>query len=323
MKNWKKLFVPLIVFIAVFIAHMLYYKIVSQNASPIWWKLYVVTQTYFISFSLGLSFAFGAFALTMMKKSSKGAVAGSTAIALLVWFTSACGAPIIAVVLGVVGVGIGSTALPPSASALMTITFITFGYLWLKRKSLSCGDVCAAKTAQNAEMFRDIGLDIEKFSSQQCVTGDLYSKTFQTQNNRPKHMKYFDGMVSDIYGKRISEILNAKKQGQTVVGNFCVFVPEELILAVNGVSIGLCAGSQGPIPEAEKVLPRNICPLVKSAYGYALTQSNPYFQAVDFVCGETTCDAKKEDMGINEQENPDVCNGNSADEAPERQRPLA
>lgn len=304
MKNWRKIIVPLIVFIGVFVAHILYYKIVSQNSSPIWWKLYVVTQTYFISFSLALSFAFGAFALTMMRSRSKSAVAGSAVIAFLVWFTSACGAPMIAIVLGIVGIGFGTTALPPIASAIMTIVFISLGYLWLKKKSLSCGDLCAAKTAKNAEMFKDIGLDMEKFSSQQCVGGDLYSKTFKAQSNRPKSMEYFDNIVSDIYGSRIREILNAKRQGQTVVGNFCIFVPEELILAVNGVSIGLCAGSQGTIPDAEKILPRNICPLVKSAYGYALTKSNPYFQIVDFVCGETTCDAKKKTWELMNKEIP-------------------
>lgn len=304
MKNWRKLIIPLSVFIAVFIAHLLYYKIVSQNSSPIWWKLYVVTQMYFIGFSLGLSFAFGAYALTMMRSRSKSAVAGSAVIAFLVWFTSACGAPMIAIVFGIVGIGIGTTALPPIASALMTILFISLGYLWLKRKSLSCADACAAKTKENAEAFKDIGLDIEKFSSQQCITGDLYSKTFKTQDNRPKAMEYFDNMVSDIYGSRVKEILSAKKQGQIVVGNFCVFVPEELILAAGGVSIGLCAGSQAPIADAEKVLPRNICPLVKSAYGYALTKANPYFQTVDFVCGETTCDAKKKTWELMNKEIP-------------------
>jgi benzoyl-CoA reductase/2-hydroxyglutaryl-CoA dehydratase subunit BcrC/BadD/HgdB len=304
MKNWKKIIAPVIAFTTVFIAHILYYKIVSQNSSPIWWKLYNVTETYLISFSLALSFAFGAYAITMVKNKSKSAVAGSAAITFLVWFTSACGAPILAVTLGLIGVGIGSAELPPKATALMTIVFISFGFFWLKRKSLSCRDVCAQKTQENAEAFKDIGLDIEKFSSQQCVTGDLYSKTFKMQDNRPKGMEYFDNMVSDIYGSRIKEILSAKKQGQIVVGNFCVFVPEELILAVNGISIGLCAGSQAPIADAEKVLPRNICPLVKSAYGYALTKSNPYFQTVDFVCGETTCDAKKKTWELMNKEIP-------------------
>lgn len=304
MNGWKKIIAPLIVFAVVFAGHILYYKIVSQNSSPIWWKLYKVTETYLVSFSLALSFAFGAYAISIMKNRSKSALAGSTLLALLVWFTSACGAPILAVLLGVIGVGIGSTSLPPKASALITVVFISFGFFWLKRKSTSCGDICSAKTKENAEVFKEIGLDIEKFSSQQCITGDLYSKTFGSQQNRPSAMEYFDKMAYDIYGNRIKELITAKKQGKTIVGNFCVFVPEELILASDNISIGLCGGSQSPIADAEKVLPRNICPLVKSAYGYALTKSNPYFQVVDFVCGETTCDAKKKTWELMDREIP-------------------
>ncbi len=304
MKKTYELLITLGVFIAVFFGHVLFYKVVSQNSSPIWWKLFVLTETYLISFSLALAFAFGAYAIFMVKDRSKGAVAGSAAIAFLVWFTSACGAPILAVILGLVGVGVGSAALPPLVTTIMTIVFISFGFFWLKRKSDACAGSCAAKIQENVAAFKDIGLDIEKFSSQQCVTGDLYSKTFLEQNDRPKTMEYFDNMVSDIYGSRIRELLAAKKEGRVVVGNFCIFVPEELILAVNGISIGLCAGSQGPIHDAEKVLPRNICPLVKSAYGYAVTKSNPYFQTVDFISGETTCDAKKKTWELMNKEIP-------------------
>jgi len=296
----RSIIVALIVFVSVFIGHLLYYKIISQNSSPIWWKLYVVTEIYLISFSLALAFAFGAYALATVKNRSKTAVAGSAAVTLIVWFTSACGAPILAVALGLIGIGAGSAVLPPIATAFMTIIFVSFGFFWLNRKS----SVCAPKSQENAEAFKNIGVNIERFNAQQCITGSLYAETFKKQNNRPKGMEYFDDMVSDIYGKRIREILNAKKEGRIVVGNFCVFVPEELILAVNGVSIGLCAGSQGPIPDAERILPRNICPLVKSAYGYALTKSSPYFQSVDFVCGETTCDAKKKTWELMNKEIP-------------------
>ncbi len=106
-------------------------------------------------------------------------------------------------------------------------------------------------------------------------------------------MDYFDGIISEIHGGRVKELLDAKKQGKPVVGTFCVFVPEELILAAGGVCVGLCGGSQGSIPDAEKTLPRNICPMVKSAYGFKDGKICPYFQSVDFVYGETTCDAKK------------------------------
>ena len=44
-------------------------------------------------------------------------------------------------------------------------------------------------------------------------------------------------------------------------------------------------------PEAN--LPRNLCPLIKSSYGFALIDTCPYFYFSDLVVGETTCDGKK------------------------------
>jgi len=116
---------------------------------------------------------------------------------------------------------------------------------------------------------------------------------FLSQENRPQGMGYFDNMVSNIFTGRIQEMYDARQEGRPVVGTFCVYVPEEIILAANGVCVGLCGGSQGSIADAEKILPRNICPMVKSAFGFKVGRICPFFQVVDFVYGETTCDAKK------------------------------
>jgi len=106
-------------------------------------------------------------------------------------------------------------------------------------------------------------------------------------------MAYFDETVAEIHGGRIKELLGAKAEGRPVIGTFCVYIPEEVVVAAGGVCVGLCGGSQGSIPDAEKTLPRNICPMVKSAFGFKAGRICPYFQVVDFVYGETTCDAKK------------------------------
>ena len=47
------------------------------------------------------------------------------------------------------------------------------------------------------------------------------------------------------------------------------------------------------IAEAEKDLPKNLCPLIKSSYGFAKTDKCPFFYFSDLVVGETTCDGKK------------------------------
>ena len=57
--------------------------------------------------------------------------------------------------------------------------------------------------------------------------------------------------------------------------------------------VGLCSVSDETIPDAEKDLPRNLCPLIKSSYGFAKTDKCPYFFFSDLVVGETTCDGKK------------------------------
>ena len=84
-----------------------------------------------------------------------------------------------------------------------------------------------------------------------------------------------------------------KEQGKKVVGLFCSFVPLELVYAAGAIPIGLCAFSDEAIPAAEANLPRNLCPLIKASYGFALTDTCPYFYFSDIVVGETTCDGKK------------------------------
>ena len=106
-------------------------------------------------------------------------------------------------------------------------------------------------------------------------------------------MEYFDFVVSEIHGLRIKEILDAKDQGRKVIGTFCVFVPEEIVLALNALCIGLCAGAELGFEAAEQYLPRNTCSLIKSAFGFKLAKACPYIEATDMIVGENTCDGKK------------------------------
>ena len=148
------------------------------------------------------------------------------------------------------------------------------------------------------EMWKDLDMDVERFDKMRLMLGEMFTKTYLTQKNRPASMGYFDNMISEIHGGRIKELLDAKQEGKPVIGTFCVYIPEEIVLAAGGVCVGLCGGSQGSVPDAEKILPRNICPMVKSAFGFKAGRICPYFQAVDFVYGETTCDAKKKTWEI-------------------------
>ena len=63
-----------------------------------------------------------------------------------------------------------------------------------------------------------------------------------------------------------------KDNGGRIVGVYCSFVPQELLMAAGAAAAPLCASSDEPIPAAETKLPRNLCPLIKASYGFALTE---------------------------------------------------
>ncbi len=85
----------------------------------------------------------------------------------------------------------------------------------------------------------------------------------------------------------------AKRQGRPVVGILCEYTPRELIMAAGAVPVCLCGGSADTIPAAEEDLPANLCPLIKSTYGYHTQKNNPFLEMADLVVAETTCDGKK------------------------------
>lgn len=142
-------------------------------------------------------------------------------------------------------------------------------------------------------LYRKLGMDVEKHDKLMEVLSQVYSDFFLSQKYRPNNMEYFDWLVSEIHGKRIEELMALKNDGRPLVGTFCIFVPEEIVIAAGGACYGLCGGADFSIPDAERDLPRNICPLIKSAYGFKVQRTCPYTQISDFIYGETTCEAKK------------------------------
>ena len=88
-------------------------------------------------------------------------------------------------------------------------------------------------------------------------------------------------------------VKKVKDAGIPVIGSYCTYFPAELAIAAGATSVGLCSTSGETIPEAEKDLPANLCPLIKSSYGFAKTDKCPFFYFSDIVVGENTCDGKK------------------------------
>ncbi|WP_102399418.1 double-cubane-cluster-containing anaerobic reductase [Haloimpatiens massiliensis] len=147
--------------------------------------------------------------------------------------------------------------------------------------------------ADYREMWKKLNVNLEKHDQLCEILPELYGSVYLQQEDRPEGMNYFNYVVSEVHGARIQELEEHKEKGGKVIGTFCVFVPDEVILATGALGVGLCAGSQFWIEDGEKVLPKNLCPLIKAFTGAKIGATCPYFQSCDMLVGETTCDGKK------------------------------
>nr|WP_321465049.1 double-cubane-cluster-containing anaerobic reductase [uncultured Desulfobulbus sp.] len=142
-------------------------------------------------------------------------------------------------------------------------------------------------------MWEQLNLDIPAHDGLLAVLGKFYGDIYLSQSGRLQGMEYLDFVLSEVHGLRIKELQDAKAAGRTIIGTFCVFVPEELTLAAGAVHIGLCSGAEVGTAEAEQLVPRNTCALIKSFIGFKLARLCPFTESCDLVIGETTCDGKK------------------------------
>lgn len=142
-------------------------------------------------------------------------------------------------------------------------------------------------------MWASLGMDLETHDQLCAVLPTAFGDIYLSQENRPENMAFYDFVVSDIHGIRPAELVELQKAGGKVFGTFCVFVPDEIVVACGGAVTGLCGGSQFWVPDGEKVLPSAMCPLIKASLGAHFGKTCPYFSVADVYVGETTCDGKK------------------------------
>src|SRR5512137_1017089 len=102
-------------------------------------------------------------------------------------------------------------------------------------------------------------------------------------------LAWFAGMIDHCYDYAEA----VRSAGRPIVGIMCEFTPRELILAAGAVPVCLCGGSVSTVAAAEQYLPSNLCPLIKSTFGYHVTGTNPFLEWADLLVAETTCDGKK------------------------------
>ncbi|MFC2168557.1 double-cubane-cluster-containing anaerobic reductase [Acidobacteriota bacterium] len=143
------------------------------------------------------------------------------------------------------------------------------------------------------KMWTELGMDLDLHDQLIHDMSTLHKKTHLSQQNRPKAMDRFDRSFHSSHSGRVAEILDFRKNGGKVIGTFCIFVPDEIALAAGVLPLPLCGGSGWAVSYADKLFPRDICPLIRSTFGMAFSKTCPYASLEDFSVGETTCDAKK------------------------------
>jgi benzoyl-CoA reductase/2-hydroxyglutaryl-CoA dehydratase subunit BcrC/BadD/HgdB len=99
--------------------------------------------------------------------------------------------------------------------------------------------------------------------------------------------------LQQIAEQNLLDIEKAKASGRSVIGFYCLYSPTEMAIAADAIPLPLCGTRNTPIAAAEEILPRNLCPLIKSSFGFAITDSCPFFRFSDIIIGDTTCDGKK------------------------------
>ena len=97
-----------------------------------------------------------------------------------------------------------------------------------------------------------------------------------------------NGLLSSL-NKRLEEepqrIAEARKSGKKVVGYFCPYGIEELILAADMLPVRLAFGGElEPVSAGEDFLKPYSCPYTRSCLGYKKLSTNFYYSAVDAVC---------------------------------------
>jgi len=105
---------------------------------------------------------------------------------------------------------------------------------------------------------------------------------------------FTDEFAGEPPAKRVLGYVQSKReQGAAVAGLYCGYAPMELIHAMGIVPAVLCSFSNEQIEAAEEHLPANLCPLIKSSYGFVIRDTCPFYAVSDVIIAETTCDGKK------------------------------
>jgi len=120
------------------------------------------------------------------------------------------------------------------------------------------------------------------------ITAEYIERMQRTDKNRPKSMRYFDEIAD--FEKREKELLAAKEGGKKVIGYMCLFAPIELILAADAIPVRVNSGWYDAAKLGDRVVPVEVCPMVRSTIGAKMIGLSPYLELSDALISGLTCD---------------------------------
>ena len=123
------------------------------------------------------------------------------------------------------------------------------------------------------KMWQELGMNLELHDQLLGNLSDLHEKTHLSQKNRPKTLELFDHSFHACHTERVAEIREYRNNGGKSIGTFCIYVPDEIALAADVLPIPLCGGSGWSVSYADKIFPRDICPLIRSTFGMAFSNT--------------------------------------------------
>ena len=127
-----------------------------------------------------------------------------------------------------------------------------------------------------------------KAASQKIIAENI-ERMEKTAENRPEEMQYFDD-IADFFGTREKEIREAKENGKKVIGYMCLLAPTELILAADAIPVRVNSGWYDTAKLGDRVVPVEVCPVVRSTIGAKMIGLSPYLELSDVLINVLTCD---------------------------------
>lgn len=134
----------------------------------------------------------------------------------------------------------------------------------------------------------------KRFLRQVAGSAALELEKLRDIPDAPPALDYFYDVMEAVFVQNAPEqALDPDSEKRIFIGVYCMVVPEELIYAAGAVPVRLCAGSYEASQMGEDFVPRDGCPLVKSAMGFSVQKGFKMFDQCDVVIVPTTCDSKR------------------------------